>query len=313
MAWIESHQSLSRHRKTTRAVSILRVDRHKLIGHLHSLWWWAIDNVGSDGSLGDLTDDEVAQAAEWTQDAALFVGALSAAGFIDSDESGGRCLHDWYDYAGKYLCRREVNSERMRRARAAHEGDTVQRTCNARATHVQVEVEKMCGATNQPTNQPTVPTVPMPEHGDKEKDKYMSTAVPAVTPPADAVATPPVDPVHLDLAECLRNAILASKPDARVPSDLTRWATTARLMIERDHRTPDSIAAVIQYAQGDDFWRANVLSMDKLRTQFDRLELQMQRVVRGARASPHRDGYDQAREAFAMLAREGVFVGHDGT
>lgn len=45
MAWIESHQTLSRHRKTLRAAALLHVDRHKMIGHLHELWWWALDNV----------------------------------------------------------------------------------------------------------------------------------------------------------------------------------------------------------------------------------------------------------------------------
>ena len=54
MAWIESHQSLSRHRKTLAVVAELKVDRHKLIGHLHELWWWALDNATAEGALGQI-------------------------------------------------------------------------------------------------------------------------------------------------------------------------------------------------------------------------------------------------------------------
>lgn len=118
MAWIESHQSLSRHRKTLRTAGRLSVDRHKLIGHLHELWWWALDNVGADGCLGDVTAYEIATAAEWDGDADAFLDALVEAGFIDK-EGGALYLHDWYDYAGKLIERREAERERSRQRRAA--------------------------------------------------------------------------------------------------------------------------------------------------------------------------------------------------
>lgn len=128
MAWIESHQSLSRHKKTLRAVALLGVDRHKLLGHLHELWWWGLNNVPLDGSLGDLSDGEIAEAAEWDSDAEKFVQVLTQVGFIDVKRNS-RKLHDWYDYAGKYLAKKADNAARMRNARAEH----VQRTNNARA------------------------------------------------------------------------------------------------------------------------------------------------------------------------------------
>lgn len=117
MAWIESHQSLSRHRKTIRAAGRLSVDRHKLIGHLHELWWWALDNVDVDGCLGDMDPFEVSMAAEWDGDPEEFVTALVEAGFLDRD-GDELCLHDWYDYAGKLIENREVERERSRRRRA---------------------------------------------------------------------------------------------------------------------------------------------------------------------------------------------------
>jgi len=111
MAWIESHQSLLRHRKTNRACLILGISRYELIGHLHVMWWWALDNVPSSGDLGDLRDDEIAAAAEWEGDATAWVGALRDAGFLDVGPEGRR-LHDWYDYAGRRFERRRQDRER---------------------------------------------------------------------------------------------------------------------------------------------------------------------------------------------------------
>lgn len=51
------------------------------------------------------------------------------------------------------------------------------------------------------------------------------------------------------------------------------WIAAARLMLERDGRHPDEIRSVMRWSRGDEFWRANVLSMPKLRKQFDQLRL----------------------------------------
>ena len=42
-------------------------------------------------------------------------------------------------------------------------------------------------------------------------------------------------------------------------------------MIKKDKRNPDDIRKVIDFAQEDDFWQANILSTEKLRKQFDQL------------------------------------------
>src|SRR5688572_14999791 len=125
MAWIESHQSLSRHRKTLRAAALLKLDRHKLLGHLHELWWWALDNTPPDGYLGALSYEEIAQGADWpTKDAERFVRALLAAGFLDADDHEAETnlrLHDWYDYAGKLNDRRDKERERSRQRRSGEQ------------------------------------------------------------------------------------------------------------------------------------------------------------------------------------------------
>ena len=50
MAWIESHQELRHHYKTKRLARELKVTVAAAIGHLHCLWWWAID-FAPDGDL----------------------------------------------------------------------------------------------------------------------------------------------------------------------------------------------------------------------------------------------------------------------
>jgi hypothetical protein len=118
VAWIESHQSLLMHRKTLHAVRLLRANRYQVIGHLHALWWWALDNLGADGWLNGLADDDLAAGAGWDGDPTEFARALTTAGFIDVDGNGERWLHDWYDYAGKLLDRRATERDRLRQKRA---------------------------------------------------------------------------------------------------------------------------------------------------------------------------------------------------
>lgn len=107
MAWIESHQSLSRHRKLFRLCSLLGTDKYRLIGHLHELWWWAMDNVQRNGDFGDITNAEIAQGAGWDGDPDEFVNALIAAGFIDQADDR-LFLHDWEDYTARYYEHRDL-------------------------------------------------------------------------------------------------------------------------------------------------------------------------------------------------------------
>lgn len=134
MAWIESHQTLREHPKTKMLVRRLGVPRVAVIGHLHCLWWWALD-YAPDGVLGRYDDEVIADAAEWEGDAAVFVGALRDVGFLDPEPDR---IHDWDHFGGKLMERRRANADRMRDQRATH----VQRTLDDCASHVQ----DTCGA-----------------------------------------------------------------------------------------------------------------------------------------------------------------------
>lgn len=79
---------------------------------------------------------------------------------------------------------------------------------------------------------------------------------------------------EIRLSELLFSLILERKKDFKKP-DIQRWAKHIDRMIRLDERAPEQIEAVIRWCQKDDFWQNNILSTQKLRKQFDQLELKM--------------------------------------
>lgn len=114
MAWIESHQEVGRHPKTKKLARLLGVSLPAAVGHLHYLWWWALD-FAQDGGLDKYDADDIADAMQWDGDADQLVGALIASGHIDETDDG-LVVHDWSEYAGKLLERRAKDRERKRAA-----------------------------------------------------------------------------------------------------------------------------------------------------------------------------------------------------
>lgn len=132
MGYIQSHQALSRHRKVLAMVGMLKTDRHKVLGHLHELWWWGLDNADAEGNLGAIAEELIAEGAGWPlKGAKLFVKALlecggsSRPGFLERTDEGFR-LHDWAAYYGDFLeerTHRQIqNREAQRRHRAKVRG-----------------------------------------------------------------------------------------------------------------------------------------------------------------------------------------------
>jgi hypothetical protein len=80
---------------------------------LSFLWLWALKYLPS-GNTSTLTPAEISTAADWTGDANVFVSALKRTGWIDRDGM----IHDWHEYAGKYLAHLEKDRERKRQWRA---------------------------------------------------------------------------------------------------------------------------------------------------------------------------------------------------
>jgi biotin operon repressor len=74
------------------------------------------------------------------------------------------------------------------------------------------------------------------------------------------------------LSELLFNLMRTNNPTCKEPN-LQAWCKDVDLMIRVDKRTPDQIESMINFCQRDKFWKKNILSVSKLRNQFDRLTL----------------------------------------
>ena len=153
MAWIELHQSLWTHRKTVILAATLGINELYAAAHMSKLWTWALDNA-QNGDLTGLPNKVIAFGAGWTGDENAFVDALVSSGWVDRD-GGSMSLHDWYDYAGRLIDKKNANKERMRNARAKN----VQRTNDAQPSHVQ-------GLPNH-----TLPNLTIPKEIEKESDR----------------------------------------------------------------------------------------------------------------------------------------------
>lgn len=115
MAWFEAHDTLGRHPKTLRLARSLRKDRRWAVGLLHDLFAWGLSAAARDGALPGLTDHDIAAALDVKPDA---VRCLVEAGFLEQ-RGGTYAIHDWYDYAGKLMDRREKNKAQMRQNRTS--------------------------------------------------------------------------------------------------------------------------------------------------------------------------------------------------
>lgn len=153
MSWIESHQELASHPKTRRLRRLLGCSLPETIGYLHMLWWWTLD-YADDGDLSAYEPADIADGCCWEGDPVTFWNCLLSAGFIDDDSR----VHDWHDYAGRLVVKREANRSR------AHAAYTKKRD-SLRADYAQTtrrdgaDCEQSTGSLQ---GYPTNPTLPHP-------------------------------------------------------------------------------------------------------------------------------------------------------
>lgn len=145
MAWIELHQAVWTHRKTLILADLLGLDPTYAAAHMVRLWTWALDNAPT-GDLSQLPDRVIAYGSGWTGEPSVFAQALLESGWLDGDADGHLLIHDWDDYAGRLIEKRQTDAERMRRYRAGATDEStppskgsanVTRTLRERNAHVQ--------------------------------------------------------------------------------------------------------------------------------------------------------------------------------
>jgi hypothetical protein len=90
------------------------------------------------------------------------------------------------------------------------------------------------------------------------------------------------------LAEFVWQKVQQAAPKAK-PPNIEKWAHTVRLMRDQDGLTHREIADVFVWANKDEFWRLNILSIEKLRKQFAQLSAK--------REASHAPGKQNARQS----------------
>ena len=165
MAWIEIHQSLTTNKKTMRLASLLNVETTQAVGYLVFLWLWALDNA-QDGDISSMKNSEIALISGRKKKPDNYVESLIESGFLDEN----RILHDWYDYAGKLILKRNVDTERKRAERAGKIKELQEKSKKRpKDVHRTTEVIPCDGAGTVPNSteqNTTIPNIPL-EIADK--------------------------------------------------------------------------------------------------------------------------------------------------
>jgi len=117
MAWIESHQDLEDHPKLLLLCTKTGWNLEEAIGNLHRLWWWTL-KYAEDGDLSRYDVSQPLGRLNCKLSPIELYKVLQETGFIE--ESG--LIHDWLDYAGRYLHSKyhSANPKRWKEIRKKH-------------------------------------------------------------------------------------------------------------------------------------------------------------------------------------------------
>lgn len=111
----------------------LNLTRIEMIGTLVSLWLWALDNA-QDGSLEGVSEKTIARVCDFPEKkAGKLMEALHKHGWLDKD-GDHYVIHDWYDYAGKLMERRE--KDRKRKKSSSNKQSDFQGSSNGNPTEI---------------------------------------------------------------------------------------------------------------------------------------------------------------------------------
>jgi hypothetical protein len=256
MAYLQSHQELATHPKTRKASRRLGVSIPTMIGHLHLLWYWALDHA-PEGDLSRFDPDDLADAAEWEGDPDEFVKTLmgcgpgDSSGFLDPDGK----LHDWDEYGGKYG-KRVAAARKAAAARWQSDND-------APAPEPQSDGNATASDAHAKGN--------AEERREEKKD-------PSSEPDEGEESFPEI--VH----SLTRRLAVAIKDNGHpLPREGSKAARAWLVEMDRllrlgppggdDEQDPDEVADVIDWATSDPFWQSVIQSAGKFREKYAQLRL----------------------------------------
>jgi len=136
-------------------------------------------------------------------------------------------------------------------------------------------------------------------------DALSSSVVSGKRSKSKAVSETPREDVDR-LCEHLASRIVANGSNR--PNITKRWKDAARLMLDNDGRREQDVHKAIDWCQGHHFWHRQILSMEKLRAQYDRLVLDAKAERNGkprqSRQPSDEDYADELQMARALDAQE---------
>lgn len=101
MAWIESNCDIREHPKFLDLVNYVNINEDTVLGKLHRFWHW-IMKYAEDGDLRKFNDMQLSRAIGLdSSEGKVFIESMVKACWLDREPYFR--VHDWWDYAGKYL------------------------------------------------------------------------------------------------------------------------------------------------------------------------------------------------------------------
>jgi len=150
MAWISVYQEVDgpKLRKLKKA---LGTSKAEALGILNFLWFWGMNNADETGMVLEADVEDIADAFSSATDIPVdkVTEALVVTGWLDIDEEGRICIHDWDTWQEEWYAakrRRLHNTEKKRKERAA-------------------ERERKESGEGAPPENPETPPVEPPEEG----------------------------------------------------------------------------------------------------------------------------------------------------
>ncbi len=151
---------------------------------------------------------------------------------------------------------------------------------------------------------------------DNSSDMFVSSTGTTSAEVKDVPAKPPrrrEDRPEVDLL-CDHLASRIEGNGCKRPAITEKWRDAARLMLDKDGYTEQQVKAAIDWSQDHEFWRANILSMPKLREKYEQLRMQAVRDRNGkSRPGQQKDPDEQLAAALQRISRRKESANGTGT
>jgi hypothetical protein len=86
------------HTKTRRLCRVLGIKRYEAVGLLEMLWHLTAAERPH-GDIGEISDEDIADALDWAGDASVLIAALIDCGWLDNHPKYRLAVHDWHLHA----------------------------------------------------------------------------------------------------------------------------------------------------------------------------------------------------------------------